>query len=469
MDQNRDLLNPLKGREFTLGEANLAAEYSATLLESLGATVQPFAIAKENRAVDAALDWSNSGLMLLTGHSCGPPLQGPGSIASCARGALEALRLLAIKDLPANLNGAALLGERAAILQLNRQGSISPSGSCRLLPAQDGWIALNLARAEDWQLLPAWLESAEKIESWESVTRLIDPLPVQYLVERGRLLGLPITAAEPPSVTAPPWVTVSCRGTPLLRENQQKTPLVIDLSALWAGPLCTQLLSLSGARVIKVESRGRPDGARQGVAKFYNLMNSGKSSLALDFSHDLGRRQLRELLMKADIIIESSRPRALQQLGIDAEELINLQAGKTWVSITGYGRNDPKANWVAFGDDAAVAAGTATALADPPLFCGDALADPLTGLHAALAALACWRGGGGVLLDLSLCDVTAHCLDFNGDLPRGRVSWDHGAWRLWVDNRKVVVKSPVSREPAGVAAALGADTENILREFHIPC
>jgi hypothetical protein len=77
-----------------------------------------------------------------------------------------------------------------------------------------------------------------------------------------------------------------------------------------------------------------------------------------------------------------------------------------WVSITGYGRREPEGNWIAYGDDAAAASGLAAATGDPdaPLFCGDAIADPLTGLHAAVAALAHLRAGEGALLELALRD-----------------------------------------------------------------
>ncbi len=462
-------MHPLSGHQFTLREAGLADDYCAALLKSLGATVH--SPANGGSTVDAAVDWANSGLMPLTGHSSGPPLQGPGSIASCACGALQALRLLAINAIPADLHGATLLSERAAILQLQRQGAVSPNGSCHLLAARNGWLALNLAREDDWQLLPAWLESGGRIESWESIASQIGRLPVQRLVERGRLMGLPVAAARPPSANPPPWVTEFCRGNPALNGKKQcrPAPLVVDLSALWAGPLCAHLLMLAGARVIKVESSARPDGARLGSSLFFDLLNGGKSSVALDLSAGTGRRQLRELLMRADIVVESSRPRALQQLGIDAEELVHSVPGITWVSITGYGRREPEANWVAFGDDAAVAAGIASATADPPLFCGDALADPLTGLHAALAAMACWRGGRGALLDLSLYDVTAHCLGFNPDVPRGTVMGSHGAWQLSVDDHILAVQSPRPRQPVCAAASLGYDTGKILQELQITC
>jgi crotonobetainyl-CoA:carnitine CoA-transferase CaiB-like acyl-CoA transferase len=114
------------------------------------------------------------------------------------------------------------------------------------------------------------------------------------------------------------------------------TPLVVDLSSLWAGPLCSHLLQLAGARVIKVESSTRLDGARFGSRPFYDLLNSGKQSVALDLSTNSGRQQLQRLLWRADIVIEGSRPRALRQMGIDAEQLVCSVPGLTWVGISEY-------------------------------------------------------------------------------------------------------------------------------------
>ena len=103
-------------------------------------------------------------------------------------------------------------------------------------------------------------------------------------------------------------------------------------------------------------------------------------------------------------MIESSRPRALRALGISAEAAAD--AGTVWVSITGHGRAD--GNRVAFGDDAAVAGGlVGSDEHGDPVFCGDALADPLSGLYAAGAALAQLRSGRGGLLDVAMSGVAA--------------------------------------------------------------
>ena len=55
-------------------------------------------------------------------------------------------------------------------------------------------------------------------------------------------------------------------------------PIVLDCSALWAGPLCADLLARSGCRVIKIEHPQRPDGARNGPPAFFDLLNGHKES-----------------------------------------------------------------------------------------------------------------------------------------------------------------------------------------------
>jgi hypothetical protein len=87
--------------------------------------------------------------------------------------------------------------------------------------------------------------------------------------------------------------------------------------------------------------------------------------------------------------------------------------------VTGYGRPDPQQR-VAFGDDAAVGGGLIACAPDgTPVFCGDAIADPLSGLHAAVAALAGHAAGGGWLMDVAMAGVCA-------DLARpGGPAWPH--------------------------------------------
>jgi crotonobetainyl-CoA:carnitine CoA-transferase CaiB-like acyl-CoA transferase len=226
-----------------------------------------------------------------------------------------------------------------------------------------------------------------------------------------------------------------------------------------------------GARVIKVESQQRPDGTRRGKRSFFDCLNAGKYSVSLPLHTDIGRSQLRSLLEKADVVIESSRPRALKQMGIDSQELVQSCPGLTWISITGYGRQLPQADWVAFGDDAGVAGGLTQSLSEfcrETVFCADAIADPLSGLHAALLA---WKGllSGGGLYAVSMRDVVANCATF---LPEGEEA-DWGE-RL-IEWQRVLHDSdmPVMRPAVGLlpkpSRLLGADTADVLTALEIAC
>jgi crotonobetainyl-CoA:carnitine CoA-transferase CaiB-like acyl-CoA transferase len=167
--------------------------------------------------------------------------------------------------------------------------------------------------------------------------------------------------------------------------------------------LCGRLFAELGARVIKVESAARPDGARAGSPAFFARMNAGKQSVILDFASQAGRAELRELIAGADVVIEAARPRALPQLGIDAETIARANRRLTWIGITAYGRTGPWSNAVGFGDDCAAAAGLVVRdESGAPMFVADALADPLAGLMAASAAFAVLAAGGGALIDVAL-------------------------------------------------------------------
>jgi CoA-transferase family III len=430
------------------------AAYARHLLADLGSAATVAATERH-----PALAWAESGAMALTGATEGPAEICPAPIASCAAGALAALSALSGTRLP--FDGAKLLGERAASAGLGRQGAVAPGSSCRLIACTDGWLALNLARDEDWALLPAWLED-EIAPEWPALETALQHHETAALVARGRLLGLALAPLAPPPEVAPPWHRILATG-PERGEIPSPAPLVIDLTALWAGPLAGHLLGLLGARVIKVESLTRPDGARRGPAGFYDLLNAGKASVALDFASEAGRTQLRALIGAADIVLESTRPRALEQLGFDAAALVAERPGLTWVSLTGYGRLPPQAGWVAFGDDAGVASGLSALLPQPdgkPIFCADAIADPLTGLHAALAAWHGYLAGQSRLIALSLQEVAAHCCSI---APPA----DPAEWRAVLDEAGIAAAPPQARRAAGTARPLGADTAAILAA--LPC
>jgi crotonobetainyl-CoA:carnitine CoA-transferase CaiB-like acyl-CoA transferase len=226
--------------------------------------------------------------------------------------------------------------------------------------------------------------------------------------------------------------------------------VVVDLSALWAGPLCGDLLARAGAAVMKVESTHRPDGARRGSRAFFDLLNGHKRSVALDLTSREGIRNLHQLVRRADIVIEASRPRALAQLGLDRTEVVRAGGPQVWVSITGYGLAGAAGHRVAFGDDAAAAGGLVAWSGEGPLFCGDAVADPLSGVTAADACLAALESGGRWLLDVSMAAVSAGLTGPTVPAPQG-----------------IAVAPPRARPVEASAPELGADTALVLSEFGI--
>ena len=164
---------------------------------------------------------------------------------------------------------------------------------------------------------------------------------------------------------------------------------------------------------MKLESRTRPDAMRAGDNTFYALLNQGKASVALDFKNAGDRQALLSLIATSDIVIEAARPRALAQLGIDAAQLVQTTPGLVWMTITGHGAEGEAANWVGFGDDCSVAGGLSAALraaCGHTGFVGDAIADPLTGIFAALAAWDAWTSRRGGRFGLAMSRVVAHCL-----------------------------------------------------------
>jgi crotonobetainyl-CoA:carnitine CoA-transferase CaiB-like acyl-CoA transferase len=412
--------------------------------------------------IDAVAEWARSGAMALTGPAAGPALGPPAPLVPRLRDVASriAARSSAIGR-EVSLDPIALLAQRAAIAGLRRRGDVSCGGGTRLLRCVDGWIAVSLARGDDIDLVPAWLEVeiGDDADPWHVVGDALRDRRRDDAVDRAALLGLPVSGlpddvptAAPSTSTAelPCFATrhgdaVACGSIGFVR--------VVDLSALWAGPLCGSLLAMAGADVVKVESTRRPDGARHGPAAFYDLLNASKRSVALDFTAPAGIATLQRLVACADVVIESSRPRALAQLGIDAGALVESDAARprVWLSITAHGRTGAAADRAGFGDDTAVAGGLVAWDGDIPLFCADAIADPCTGLVAAAAVLDALAAPGRWLLDVPLARVAAHLA---------------GPTLLTAGN--VEVASPRVPPPAPPAPALGAHTAEVLDEWSAP-
>lgn len=369
--------------------------------------------------MDASELWAASGAMALTGRADGPPALGPGRPAAYVRDHLEAL------GLPTEPLGG-LLGERAAHAGLARRGPWSCGGAMRMLPTADGHLALSLARPEDLELVPALVEQATVADPWASVAHWAAGTSAAEAEQRVHLLGLPGGRVGPPGTTGP---------RPAVVRMPERPVTVLDLTGLWAGPLATHLLRQLGARVVKVESRHRPDGARRGSPGFFSLLDSGKEHVVLDLPGEVSR--LRELALSADVVVESSRPRAMAQLGLDAVEVV--AAGTTWVSITARGRHS---DTIGFGDDVAACAGHVVADGRDLLPVGDALADPLAGVRAAWACVDALQGPAR-LVEVSMLDVARAAAA--GGIPDHHVEHVAGAWWLETASGRFRVEQPWAR------------------------
>jgi CoA-transferase family III len=408
-----------------------ATAYARQLLAQHGVDI---AVAEPDVPRTSNEDWARSGAMALTGAPDGPPQLIAGAPATTARGALLALGALATA---AGLDSGVLpderiLGERAAEMRLTRGGRTSAGGACRLLDAADGTAALTLSRPEDVAAVAALIESpTDPNDPWQAVTTWCATRNAEEIVGRAALLGLAAGVVDHQLVE--PSEMGRSAGLERPKTLGSARPLVVDLSSLWAGPLCAHLLGLLGARVIAVESAHRPDPTEQVAPEFHRLLRGEAERLALDLHSAEGLASLHGLIAEADIVIEASRPRALAQLGIDAEEFSTT----TWLSITAYGRDT---NRIGYGDDVAAAAGL---LGSGPVFAGDAIADPLTGTHAAVAALAAWSIGATGITEVAMYDVARAA---RTELPDADVLRRDDQWFVDDGSCLVAVREPALRQ-----------------------
>ncbi len=296
---------------------------------------------------------------------------------------------------------AAQVLDRGSELALGSPGSRSANRSARMVRAADGWLAVNLPRAEDLEMLPALLERAIDGDPWRALILAVREHACAEIRDRARLLGLPISTVGEVAAPRVP-VPVQRFGVPRSRSGPVR---VVDLTSLWAGPLCAALLAEAGAEVTRYESLYRPDPTREAAPRFYHRLNGTKTRMTVDFGSAAGRAILAEAIAGADIVITSARARAFDALGLSPEAMFARNPGLVWVAITGHGWASDR---VAFGDDAAAAGGLVRwTQGGAPRFLGDAIADPLTGMAGAAAAMRAMADGGGVLIDAALARVAA--------------------------------------------------------------
>ena len=193
---------------------------------------------------------------------------------------------------------------------------------------------------------------------------------------------------------------------------------VLDLSRVFAGPLCGQVLADFGADVIKVEHPGRGDdtrdwGMRIGKTEttYYNSMNRNKRSITVDLQTPEGVKIIRDPLPQCDVVIQNFKTGGAEKLGLGYEQLKAIKPDLIYCSVAGYDSSGPEAKRPGYD---LVIQGEAGLMAingeasQPPLKFGVAAVDMMTGMYAAQAVLAALfrreRTGKGRHIEMALYD-----------------------------------------------------------------
>jgi len=208
--------------------------------------------------------------------------------------------------------------------------------------------------------------------------------------------------------------------------------LVVDLSRALAGPHASMMLADLGARVIKVENPGMGDDTRGWGPPFVgpddNLQstyflscNRNKESIALDLKSDDGRAVLRDLLLRADVVVENFRPGVLDRLGFSPEAMHELNPSLVILSITGFGHDGPESSRSGYDQILQGEAGLMSLTGsgpDDPQRVGVPIADLLSGMYGAFGLLAALlqreRTGRGQIVRTSLLAALVGVHAFQG-------------------------------------------------------
>lgn len=251
---------------------------------------------------------------------------------------------------------------------------------------------------------------------------------------------------------------------------------VVDLTTMWAGPLCTRLLAELGAEVIKIEYHRRPDGTRANPG-YFNWLNRNKLSLGLDLSVPRGRELFCELVRVSDILVENFSPRVMGNFGLDYPTLRRIKPDLIMLSMPAYGSTGPYRDYVAYGPGIETTSGLSwlTGYEDgSPMLSGSAYGDPIAGLHGTVAILAALRyrrlTGLGQWIDLAqreaLSQVLGEVFVLAGagrQVParvgnRHRVMCPHGVYRCCGDDLWLAIAVGDDEEWERLCRAMGMES-----------
>lgn len=200
------------------------------------------------------------------------------------------------------------------------------------------------------------------------------------------------------------------------------TVRVLDLTNVLAGPFASYQLALLGADVIKVETPGSGDLARQlgsdarlnaeKMGASFIAQNAGKRSITINLKTTAGKEAFTALVKSADVLVENFRPGVLARLGFSADELHRIQPSLIYCAVSGFGATGPLRDRPAYDQIIQGLSGMMSATGTEetgPMRAGYPLADTLGGAAAAFAISAALyhraRTGDGVSIDISMLET----------------------------------------------------------------
>jgi len=205
---------------------------------------------------------------------------------------------------------------------------------------------------------------------------------------------------------------------------------VLELARILAGPWAGQMLADLGADVIKVERKGTGDDTRgwgppfvEGAdgkhigSAYFHSANRGKRSIEMDFESEEGKRIVRKLAARSDILIENFKVGGLAKFGLDYKSLKDECPRLIYCSVTGFGQDGPYAKRAGYDLMAQGMGGMMdlTGMADgPPTRVGVAISDIFTGCYSVIGIMAAVaqreKTGKGCYVDTALVDSTVGVL-----------------------------------------------------------
>lgn len=201
---------------------------------------------------------------------------------------------------------------------------------------------------------------------------------------------------------------------------------VIETGVLLAGPFCARLLADFGAEVIKIEAPGEGDPMRttgqalvDGKSLWWPSIARNKKCITLNLRTSEGQGLLRQLIPRADVLIENFRPGTFEGWGLGYETLCQLNPGLVFVRVSGYGQTGPYRGKPGFAAVAEAFGGLRNLVGfpdRPPCRVGISLGDSLAGMFAALGALMALyhrdvHGGQGQIVDMALYEAVFALLE----------------------------------------------------------